>query len=229
MKLISTLSIIGLCMSSVTFAQNKLNVQVNSSSDDAEQKFDGSKITTTSSDLELVYDDWNNQQLQTVGIRFAGVNIPADAVITKAYIQFTAKESTSGNISLKIVGEKSQNAATFTDDTKPGNLISDRPTTSSSVIWSNIPDWNDKDSGNAQRTPDLKAIVSEIINNNGWKSGNALAFIITGDGSDGQLRKAYSYDGKASRAPKLFIEYKVNTTPTIDPLYFSAGSQWKTD
>ena len=41
-----------------------------SSTDDAEEKFNGTNVTTSSSDLELVYDSWNDQGLQTIGLRF---------------------------------------------------------------------------------------------------------------------------------------------------------------
>ena len=46
-----------------------------SSTDDAEEKYDGSYITTSSSDLEMMYDSWNSQGLQTVGLRFSNITI----------------------------------------------------------------------------------------------------------------------------------------------------------
>ena len=55
----------GLNVSSQTFER-----QILSSTDDAEEKFDGSEVLTDSSDLELMYDGFNNQGLQTVGLRF---------------------------------------------------------------------------------------------------------------------------------------------------------------
>jgi len=69
-----------------------------SSTDDAEEKYDGSYITTSSSDLEMMYDSWNSQGLQTVGLRFSNITIPINATIVNAYIQFTADGSSSGNI-----------------------------------------------------------------------------------------------------------------------------------
>jgi len=51
--------ILALIYSSVGFTQT-FEQHIQSSTDDAEEKFDGSDITTSSSDIELVFDDWND-------------------------------------------------------------------------------------------------------------------------------------------------------------------------
>ncbi len=62
-----------------------------SSSDDAEQRLSG-QMTLTSTDLELVTDGTN---VQEVGMRFTNVQIPPGAQITSASIQFTVDEVTT--------------------------------------------------------------------------------------------------------------------------------------
>ena len=57
----------------------------------------------------------------------------------------------------------------------------------------------------AERTPDLKAIVQEIIDRGGWAALNDMAFMLTGTGT----RTAKSYEGSATGAPLLHIEYYV--------------------
>ena len=79
------------CFFDTSPAPTILDVQVNTSSDDAEEQAGGS-VGLTSSDLEMTQEG----SQQTVGIRFQGVNIPPGATITKAYIQFTVDEATSG-------------------------------------------------------------------------------------------------------------------------------------
>jgi len=54
-----------------------------------------------------------------------------------------------------------------------------------------------------QETPDLKAIVQEIIGRTGWVENNAIAFIVSGTG----VRRAWSFDGDPADAPKLTIKY----------------------
>ena len=136
------LSILALTYS-LTNAQS-FQRQIQSSSDDAEEKFDGSSVTTSSSDIELVYDSWNSQGLQTVGLRFDNIAIPSNSLITNAYIQFTADESSSGTMTMTINGEDNANAAPFS---ATANNISGRATTTASVQWSSIPSWSDNQAG----------------------------------------------------------------------------------
>jgi hypothetical protein len=186
--------------------QLSFTTQIQASNDDAEEKFDGSYVTATSSDLELVYDTWNNQGLQTVGLRFSGVNIPQNAEITNAFIQFTADGTSSGSVTLNIQGENTGNSLPFAHGSSAGGNITNRQTTAETVTWT-PPGWSNNQSGIAQRTPNLSAIVSTIIQNNGWEYGNPITFIITGTGSAGILRRAYSYDGSPTQAASLTIQY----------------------
>jgi hypothetical protein len=58
----------------------------------------------------------------------------------------------------------------------------------------------------AQRTPNLAAIVQELVNQPGWSSGQALVLLITGTGE----RVAEAYDGEVAKAPLLHVEYAAN-------------------
>tara|TARA_B100000795_G_scaffold258785_1_gene233192 strand:+ start:1441 stop:4191 length:2751 start_codon:yes stop_codon:yes gene_type:complete len=197
------LSINGLAVSAQTFffQQNIL-----SSSDDAEEKFDGSYVTTSSSDIEMMYDSWNSQGIQTIGLRFDNINIPANASIIDAYIQFTSDASTSGGLNITIKGEDIANSSTFVNST---NNISGRVTTSSSVLWNPLVWTNNQSTGN-ERTPGLTSIVSEIMTSNGWQTGNPITFILTGTGNSDDYRKADSFDESASQSAKLVVEYASN-------------------
>ena len=180
---------------------------ISSSTDDAEEKYDGSYITTSSSDLEMMYDSWNSQGLQTVGLRFSNITIPSNAIIVNAYIQFTADGSSSGNIDITIKGENNAYSSTFSNTS---NNISNRNTTASNVVWTPSSSWIDNASGFGQSTPDLSTIVSEVISSNGWQIGNPITFIINGNGNSSDFREAYSFDGNSSKSAQLFIEYNPN-------------------
>ncbi len=174
--------------------------RVSGSADDAEEKSSGS-ISGNINDLELGFDDSTRQ---TVGLRFAGIDIPKGAIITNAYIQFTTDEVSTGLASLLIRGQDSDDAAEFT--TAKFN-VSSRPTTDASVSWSPA-DWTIRgEAGTGQRTPDLKAIIQEILDRGGWAALNDIAFLVTGTGT----RTAKSFDGNAVAAPFLHIEYYIPT------------------
>ena len=180
---------------------------ITSSSDDAEEKFDGSYITTSSSDLEMMYDSWNSQGLQIVGLRFSNITIPSNSTIVNSYIQFTADGNSSGNIDISIKGEDIAYSSTFSNTS---NNISSRNTTSSNVVWAPSSSWIDNASGLGQRTPDLSNVVNEVISSNGWQIGNPITFIFTGNGNSSEFREAYSFDGNSSKSAKLIIEYNPN-------------------
>ena len=147
-------------------------------------------MALTSGDLELVLDGDN----QTVGLRFAGVGIPRGATIVTAWVQFQVDETSSGTVSLTIAGEASDNTPTFTSAT--GN-VSSRPQTAAVVPWS-PPAWPTVGAAGAgQRTPNLAAVIQEIVNRAGWLSGRSLVLIVRGTG----WRVAESYEGGAA-APR---------------------------
>jgi hypothetical protein len=191
-----------------------IEVRVMSSSDDAEES-DTGRVSLTSSDLEMV--NAGNRGDQTVGIRFAGLNLPQGATITKAWIQFQADETSSEVTNLVIEGHAVDNALTFI---KSSYDISSRIRTSAQVTWT-PPAWTTTGvAGPAQRTGDLTAIIQELVSRPGWAPGNAMAIIITGQGPGwapgnamaiiitGQgKRTAESYNGTSTAAPLLHIEY----------------------
>ena len=174
-----------------------LETRIAAGPDDAEEHSDGS-VSLTSSDLEMMID---GTPQKVVGLRFAGLSIPAGSSVTGAYVQFQADESQSEATTLSIRGEAADNAAAFT--TGSGSLTARLGTgTQAAVSWPAILPWTAGQAGTEQRTPDLSPVIQEIVGRPGWRSGNALALLITGSGK----RTAVSYDGAASGAAILHLE-----------------------
>ena len=170
--------------------------------DDVEQAASGT-MYFDSSDLELVDDPDFNGNGQTIGLRFAGLGIPQGAVITAAYLQFQVDEADSGAVSLQIRGQDVDDAAVFSSAS--GDLTA-RATTSSLVNWSPGAWTSVGASGLEQRTPDLSGVVQQIVNRPDWAPDNALAFLVSGNGT----RTAESFDGDPGAAPLLHVEYLVS-------------------
>lgn len=190
---------------SVAQAQTTISVQVNASSDDAEEQgANGSSpgsMDLTSSDLELVRD--GNDGDQWVGMRFANVAVPQNAIITNAYIQFTVDEDDTLTGDKFIYAEDVDNASTFTS---VNFNISSRPRIADSVTWSNIPTWPVVGAaGTDQQTPDISTLIQSMVNRGGWASGNALNLLLHGTGE----RVAESYDGSSAAAPELIVEFYI--------------------
>ena len=194
----------GICIGTAA-AVTTLETRVSSSTSDAEESVAG-VVNLNSSTLDLVYNAGN----QTVGMRWTGLTIPKGSTITRAYIQFYSNASQSGAASLSFQGQAADNPAAFASATFN---ISSRPRTTSAVTWT-PPAWASGETNTNERTPDLTAVIQEVVGRSGWASGNALAVIVTGSG----LRQATSADGRRNRAPLLHIEYNPPDFPPVASL-----------
>ncbi len=179
--------------------------RVASPSDDQEETSTGT-ISPNTGDLELVL----GPTVQKVGLRFTGVALPPGAMVTRAYIQFEADEIQSGATQLLIHGQAADDPVTFATTNFD---ISSRPRTGASASWSPPPWLSIGAQGADQRTPDLRALIQEIVDRPGWASGNAMAFIITGSGH----RTARSFEGDSLGAASLHIEANASVTAVGDP------------
>ncbi len=191
------------CDSPVVPPSDGLNIRIASGVDDAEEDASG-RVSIGSSDLELVRDG----SLQTVGLRFLSVDIPREAKIKRAYIQFTVDEAGSDRTDLSFSGESTDNAAPFTTASKN---LSSRRKTSTRVSWSPEPWSRPGSAGTAQQTPDLTAVIQEIVDRDGWRPKNAMVILVTGNGR----RTVESYDGARDRAPLLHVEFEPEE---VDPI-----------
>lgn len=183
-----------------------VTVQAATSGDDSEETVATKATDVDSSDLELIQGE-NGDQI--VGIRFGSLPVPANATILSASIELAADETESITTTLLFRGEATGNATPFME---PNSDISRRMLTAASVTWSNLPAWDLLHA--TYRTPDLSPIVQELVDHSDWKSGNAIAFIISGTGK----RTAEAYEGEPTLAPRLVVEYvEISSTPTPTP------------
>jgi hypothetical protein len=174
-----------------TMAKGIAIVDVN---DDAEESEQGS-VGLASSDLELCEDGSD----QLVGMRFNNILLDKSSAIRSAYIQFTCDEASSEDTTLILTAEDSGNAEPF-EDTK--HDISSRNVVSKEVGWKPKP-WPAKGKAlEIHRTPDLSALIREVIQHRRWKPGNSLAILVSGSGK----RVAVSSAGGANKAPRLVID-----------------------
>ena len=196
----------------IATSQTTVEVQIVFSEDDAEEiriPVEGvrGEVDLTSSDLELVFD----HDPSWVGLRFREVNIPKGATITNANVQFTVDAlvpgTTDAAIKLEVWGALEANAAEITAD--PFS-VSNRPFTDSMVPWEPGPSVAVGDAGENEATPDISGIIQEIIDLDGWASGNNMMLIVTtGDTLDtaDKNREMESADGDVNGAPVLNVTF----------------------
>ncbi len=187
-----------------------LDLQVNASENDAEENVVGG-VSLTSTDLDL------GGSHGKVGLRFTNVNIPRNAAVTRAYIEFTTAAQDSSTTKLTFEVQASDNAPAFA--ATAFNLHS-RPTYSQSVDWTIDFPWVTVDQ--VHQSAELKDLVQKVVSRNGWAANNAIAFIVSS--SDDAFRHAKSWDLDPAKAPKLHVEYTANVVEvaidrSIDDVY----------
>lgn len=133
--------------------------------------------------------------------RFDELPIPRDAIITsaKATFQSVSNQSvTSANFNIYFCAE---------DDADPPSDVSTfngKPLTSA-VAWNNVGGWA---TGSNYDTPELKDILQEVVNRDGWSSGQAVCLMVNNNNStNGAYRQAKAYNGYPTAAVVLTVTY----------------------
>lgn len=149
---------------------------------------------------------------------FRDVNIPQGAIILNARLTFTASATQLGGVcNTKISAEDTDDATSIAGDYKEGwDDYENRPKTMAAVPWHNLPGWWEEE---RHTSPDISAVLQEIIARSGWASGNSLQIFWMDDGSsegaEEALRSACGYEyplapGSGDYAAELEVTYEAN-------------------
>lgn len=179
--------------------RERLIYQVNSDGENAEERSNGYQNTGT----ELTFNDRANDY---IGLRFSGVNIPKNATILDAYLEFTAYQTgTNGGASMIIRGVNEDNPNDFSPYSR---YMQRNKSKTAGVNWTNIESWyQNRD----YRSPSITSIVQTTVNRSGWQNGNKMMFIMSD--FTNSARGAYTRRGKPSGAARLVVEFEGNATP----------------
>ena len=158
-------------------------------SDDAEQT--GTVVDLNSNGLDL--------GARIVGLRFTNLAIPPGATIASAAVQFTALQDDNQATNVQIVGELSPNAQPFA---AVNNNLSDRTPTVATVPWTPGP-WTNGTTGPNQRTPDLTAVIQELVSQKGWTSASPVVLRFAGTGQ----RSAIAFDRNPAKVAVLQVTF----------------------
>ena len=168
------------------------------------------QIDLSSSDLEFGCEGSANGNPQMIGLRFPGINLPKNKVINNAYLEVEVDVATSkvDPCNLIIKSEDNDNPLIFAN---AASALSSRPKSTSSVTWNvGVDELNVVD--RRYNSANIVSLVQANLNRTGWAPGNAMAFYITGSGR----REMESYDGEASAAAALVIEYTMDATEILE-------------
>ena len=194
-----------------------ISVPIAASGDDAEEDQASGSISRSSSDLEMPFDGGTEQ---IIGLWFADLQIPVGATITSAAVDFLADGGSSVDCYLTISG-RLDDPGSFQQDinwmiSTPG--VDDE--TTAEVEWT-PESWSDD---TVYSTPDISAIIQEIVGQASWSAGNNLAITIRNGNSggttvSGERRRSESWNGSAAGgnepAPVLRVEFDAGGQVTL--------------
>ncbi len=140
-----------------------------------------------------------------VALRFQDVPICTGCEVLQAYVQFTAHSANDSDVVLGIRAQNTADAPPLTD----GNIaVSALALAATGEQWRIEDPWLVGGAGLAERTPNLTAIMQEIVNLEDWTPGNSLVLVFTG--KQGR-RDAASFSTAA--APELRLRYRGPPAP----------------
>ncbi|MDX1908038.1 MAG: T9SS type A sorting domain-containing protein [Bacteroidia bacterium] len=142
------------------------------STDDAEQLNNAiDKLFDDDLDMGWEGDEFN---VVTLGLVFRGLDMPQGATIDSAFVVFYAHEDEGDLAKVTIHAEAADSAVTYNET----DLITARPQTTAEVKWDVADAWT---IWTPHRTPDLKTLVQEVVSRPGWKPGNSINLIFSGE------------------------------------------------
>lgn len=144
-------------------------------------------------------------------VRFPNVDIPQGATIESAFIRITreaqATTGTASNIVTKI----------YFNDVDDATVPTNYPDFNAKAVTTAAVDWDDFTNLNQQGahmdSPDISAVIQEIVDRGGWASGNAMMLLWKDDGTPAAENRVFpaSLDSTTEPPIQLVVSYTIPT------------------
>jgi hypothetical protein len=175
--------------------------QVAQSSDDGQQISTGSVTLTNTSTL---VKSTTSPAATYWACRFENVTVPAGATISAASLSVYCPSSCATSMDTTLYCNKVANPSTLS---ATSSYISGLASTSNTVTWNTA-----LSTSAFNASPDISAIITELIGQGSWASGNSMLFVLHAlSGANGATVE--NYDGSSSEAAELSITYTAASVP----------------
>jgi len=165
-------------MLTVKIVETQKDGEVSISFDDGEFENDAvDKMDDDDLDMGWEGEDLN---IMTTFTRFQNITIPKGAVIDSAFLNIYAHEDEADEAKINIFAEAADNSPIFTE----AEAITARAWTTAKIEWNITESWT---MWNPYRSPDLKTVIQEVVNRQGWASGNSLTLYFRGEDQGANL------------------------------------------
>ncbi|GAA0397343.1 PilC/PilY family type IV pilus protein [Cocleimonas flava] len=164
--------------------------QIKSSVEDGSQNGSNSNVVTNQN--SITFSQYNLSRF-----RFDNLGIPQDANITDAYIQFESAATTSGDVTVRVYSDDTNNSPSSDGNYFSGNF-------NRGYDWEIREDWAAGDRTEDQRV-DVMSVLQEVVDRNGWQQNNGVSFFLYN--VSGGSRSVFTFDDNFGTVPELHVEY----------------------
>lgn len=176
-----------------------INRQVDANADDAYEAQDGTGFNN--GDNCRAHSNAVIGSRYISGHRLTNVAVPKGADIIAATIQIWASGGALDDANIDIHAEDVDDAANFIDTAD----VMSRDRTAASVAWVE----NGLNGGRFQTSPDISAVIQEVVDRGSWASGNALVILLKGKSDISKSLVTSSHLNADIEALKLDITYAI--------------------
>jgi len=172
------------CVEDVVVVGDSLVYEIVDDLDDGYMASDGGDSWFTGKRYVRVGTYWSDY---IDAFRFEGVEIPQGAVIDSAVLDVICQEASSSEFGVSVYAEDTDDSSVLSGNTW------ERVRTSAVVDWTvgSSETWSLNES---YSSPDLAEVVQEVVDRDGWVSGNALTVLVD-QGSGVGYRNVYPAGG----------------------------------
>lgn len=155
-----------------------------------------------------------------IGLRFTDLDVPANAVISSAYLQLTSAgfDNNGASNNLIDIGIRAEQSSFSTlIDASQAGALSGR-TFTNKIIWLNVPEV---DEGNSMTSVDISSLISDVVSTDGWARNGALTLALQAEPGATGKRYFSTKNMPAGRGAKLIVHYQQssadlnNTAPVL--------------
>lgn len=181
------------------------------SADDGEEANDGVRTDSITAQIPLLRGQAASDYLY-LGLRWS-IPVPQGASIVSAKMQFFLNSSKAVRPNMQIAAYNADSCAVFGTT---ANDLSSRGITGAQT-WA---PGSDQVSGQYNDTPDITAMVQNVINRPGWVSGNYLGIRLAALSST-DAWEPQTFDLPSGNPARLVLDF---TVPTRSPLVVPGGA-----
>jgi hypothetical protein len=168
--------------------------------DDAYEQGDGTFVWSGDFSIPIYsYTSAKSSNYKSAGLRWDKVQVPKGVTISAAYARLFCYDPSVDDMNAVIYGNDADDPNDFQVDSQ----IINRVRTSASVSWVALSlgaGW--------VNSPDISAIIQEIINRGGWAAGNAIVLLFIGNIDSTKHFEFRGYEWGSPGHAELHIDYE---------------------